>query len=890
MIRSGRLCWVVAMVLWATTAWGAASVRVMLLPFDIRARQDMAYLSGEIPETIQSQLSGEGADIIPAPAAITPVKVARLFNKADAIRGLAAGTNANYVVWGRLVFSEKNFEITAMLAETTGTGPPERFRTSGEGIEALSGAVRALAAKMAKRLFQQVRIAQIRIAGNQRIESDAIMARIKSKPGDIFSPNNLSADLKSIYAMGYFGDIRVESMDSPKGKIVTFEVKEKPTVKSISFTGNLVIKSKKLRENLDIRPGSILNIRDVEKNIERIEVAYKEKKYYNAKVTYKTRPEKNNEVALIFVIHEGKKVLIRKITFVGNHAYSSKRLKKLMKTSVKGFFSWITSSGEYNEAVLNQDLANLTTFYHNHGYVRARFAEPVVTQKGNKIFITLKVHEGERYRVGKVGVAGDLILPRKELLSHIKLNREKYFNQDAMRQDMQALTDLYSNYGYAYADATPDVHEDRKKRVVDVTYDLQKGHQVYFDKIIIAGNTKTRDKVIRRELDVQEQGLYSGARLKRSIRNLYRLNYFKDVKVDTIKGNEPDSMILKIHVKEKPTGSISFGGGYSSVENLFVTAAIAQENFLGLGDSLTLRAQLGGTDTQVLLNFTNPWLFDIPLSLGVNGYKWTREYDYYSRDSLGGGVTLGYPVFTDTRLWGGYSFDVGKITDLQNQAPVDIKELAGTFVTSAVSTGLTYDTRDRILNPTIGWNDNLSLEYAGIGGDIGFTKIIGEVGYYHPLFWGLVGHIHFKTGVVNQNSNMTLPDYEKFYLGGINSLRGFAWRDVHLWSEPVDDDNNPNTPPVRVAIGGGAMVLANLECIFPIAKSAGILGVVFFDTGNVFNNFSDIRLNDLRRTAGLGIRWNSPMGPIRVAYGFVLDPKPEDSGRGRFEFTMGTAF
>jgi outer membrane protein insertion porin family len=153
-----------------------------------------------------------------------------------------------------------------------------------------------------------------------------------------------------------------------------------------------------------------------------------------------------------------------------------------------------------------------------------------------------------------------------------------------------------------------------------------------------------------------------------------------------------------------------------------------------------------------------------------------------------------------------------------------------------------------------------------------------------------VGHIHFKTGVVNQNSNMTLPDYEKFYLGGINSLRGFAWRDVHLWSKPVDDDNNPKTPPVRVAIGGGAMVQANLECIFPVAKSAGILGVIFFDTGNVFNNFSDIRLNDLRRTAGLGIRWNSPMGPIRVAYGFVLDPKPEDSGRGRFEFTMGTAF
>jgi outer membrane protein insertion porin family len=349
-------------------------------------------------------------------------------------------------------------------------------------------------------------------------------------------------------------------------------------------------------------------------------------------------------------------------------------------------------------------------------------------------------------------------------------------------------------------------------------------------------------------------------------------------------------MILKINVKEKPTGALSFGGGYSSVENLFVTASISQQNFLGRGQSLTLRTQLGGTTSQLLLNFTEPWLFDIPLALTVNAYKWTRDYDNYSRDSLGGGFQLSYPIFTDTRVFGGYSFDVGKITDLHADAPVDIKELAGTFATSSVSTGITYDTRDRIINPSTGWDNGLSLEFAGLGGDIGYTKIIGELGYYHPLFWGMVGFVHFKTGAVYRMANMTLPDYEKFYLGGINSIRGFAWRDVHLWSDPVDDDDNPNTPPKPVAVGGGAMVQANLECVFPIAKSAGILGVIFFDTGNVFNNFSDISLSGLRRTAGFGIRWYSPMGPIRLEYGFVLDPKPEDSGSGRFEFTMGTAF
>jgi outer membrane protein insertion porin family len=352
-------------------------------------------------------------------------------------------------------------------------------------------------------------------------------------------------------------------------------------------------------------------------------------------------------------------------------------------------------------------------------------------------------------------------------------------------------------------------------------------------------------------------------------------------------------MSLKINVEEKPTGSFTFGGGYSSVENLFITASISQENFLGRGQSLTLKTQLGSTTTQAILGFTEPWLFDIPLSLGTNLYKWTRDYDEYERDSMGGSIMLGYPIFRDTRLFGGYSFDVGEITDVDPVlASQDIIDLTGKFITSAVTTGIAFDNRDRIINPSRGHNHRLTFEYAGLGGDIGFTKLTGELGYYHPLFWGLVGFAHLETGYINGTSGMTLPDYEKFYLGGMNSVRGFDWRDIHLSRQVLrDTDYDPSTPEqwVTVEVGGSAMLQGNVECIIPIARSAGVVGVIFYDTGNVYEGLSDIKLSDLRESTGLGIRWYSPMGPIRIEYGHVLDPRPGESN-GRWEFTMGTAF
>jgi outer membrane protein insertion porin family len=447
-----------------------------------------------------------------------------------------------------------------------------------------------------------------------------------------------------------------------------------------------------------------------------------------------------------------------------------------------------------------------------------------------------------------------------------------------VRNDVLALTDMYSDEGYAYAEINPIIDQDAQKLTVNITYNVDKGDPVYFEKILISGNTKTRDKVIRRQLNVYEQELYRGQQLKKGVRNLHRLDYFEDVKVDTVKGSAEDKMVLKVDVKEKPTGAFTVGGGYSSMEDVFVMASISQRNLFGRGQDLTLKAMLGGRSDRYTLSFTEPWLFDIPLSAGFDLYNWTVDWDTYEKQSQGAAVRFSYPVFEYTRAYTSYTYEINDITDVTDQAPRDIKYLIGENVTSKVMAAVAYDSRDRVFNPTEGSDHSLSVEYAGLGGDIAFVRTVAETGWYIPIYKSVVGFIHGKGGYVDEIPGGKLPDYERFYLGGINSLRGFDWRDVHV----LDEEGN--------ILGGDKFVQANVELIFPLFQTAGLMGVVFFDTGNVYATSQNVDLSNLRESAGFGIRWYSPLGPIRLENGYILDPRTGESDNGRWQFTMGAAF
>jgi outer membrane protein insertion porin family len=460
----------------------------------------------------------------------------------------------------------------------------------------------------------------------------------------------------------------------------------------------------------------------------------------------------------------------------------------------------------------------ITAFYHNNGYIESRVGEPKIEYQKNWIDITIKIDEGPRFKVGNVDITGDLILPREKLLENVKISGETYFNRKIVRNDLLGLTDLYSDEGYAYTDISPRIDKDLDKLIVNITYVVDKRKQVYFENIFISGNKKTRDKVIRRELKVFEQELYSGKGLKRGVRNLYRLDYFEDVKVNTPRGSSDDKMILKIDVTEKPTGMFSFGGGYSSVEHLFVMASISQRNLFGRGQVLQLKSEWGGKTNRYNLSFTEPWLFDIPLSAGFDLYDWETDYDTYDKDGQGGGVRFGYTVYDYTRAHLRFTYDVAEIKNLEQDengdftAPSSIVDLEGTNVTKSISTTLRYDSRDRMFNPTEGSDHRITLEYAGFGGDIAFTKYIAETGWFIPLLRDTVGFLHGKVGYVKENPGGILPDYERFYLGGINSIRGFEWHGIHAL-EKVGELGGGQF----IEIGGDKLVQFNVEYLIPLS-------------------------------------------------------------------------
>ncbi|MFZ5569709.1 MAG: outer membrane protein assembly factor BamA [Thermodesulfobacteriota bacterium] len=874
---------------------------VLLLPFDIQADTDPGYLRSEIDGIISTVLQQNSAVILRAGDSSGPPADLGQEERLALVRDLGRQAGAAYVVWGKGAFTGGQYDFQAEVLDMAGTGPAAVLSEKGTGPENLLASAQALARNIALTVFKQERIADLIISGNNRIEDDAIKKRINTKAGDLFLPQNLTNDMKRVYGMGYFEDIRIEYDNSPGGKIVVFHVVEKPTIRKIDFEGNEEYSAEELQENIDIRTGSVFNTFKIKQEVNKIKALYKDKNFHNAVVSYEVEELENNQSDLIITIEEGEEAKIQKISFEGNHAFTSEEIQNLkaneggvwdyppfewftesselgeMNTTEEGLFSFITDSGELNMEKLNQDTARIEAFYHNNGYIDARVAEPVIRYKGDAISIKFKIEEGILYRIGKVDLEGDLLRSKNLLLRRVKARTGSPVSRDALRKDVLSLTDIYANKGFFYADIYPRIDRNPEKRTADIAFVIKKGKPVYFEKILITGNTSTRDKVIRRELPIYEQELYNGERLKRGVRNLHRLDFFEDIKVDTLKGSADDKMILKIGVKDKATGAFSFGGGYSSLENLFVTASITERNLFGRSQMLRLNGEVGGRTTQIDMSFTEPWLFDIPLSASTSIYNVERDYDTYVKKSRGGGQGFGYPVFDYTRLSVAYGYEQNDYSELTTDASAYVIE--GEFIMSKVTTMLQYDSRDSALNPTEGSEHSLTVTYAGglFGGDYAFTQYIAETGWYYPLFWGTTGFLHGEGGYVRENGDGILTEEYRFALGGINSLRGFKWRDV----SPKDEYGIP--------YGGDKYVLFNVEYIFPLFKKAGLNGVLFVDVGNAFDDHERVDLGNLRKSAGGGFRWNSPLGPIRIEYGKILDPK-EGEGTGRWEFTMGTAF
>ena len=864
-----------------------SKAKVAVLPFRIHAPEPLDYLARGFQQTLTSNLVKKGLQLISPevvnkhPLAFFPdVGVRELIEMGKEMK-------TDWIVLGSLTQIGDKLSLDLKVADVTEEREPFFLFAVADSIDALPETAEQIAVSMNNEIAGAVQVDSVKVAGNQRIEAEAILAVVNTKRGDRLDYEQLDKDLRSVYGMGFFTDVRIETENGPKGKIVTLNVTEKPSIGKIVIKGNKKEKEENLLEQLGIKLYTILDPNEIRQSVNRLKEYYRLKGFYNVEIEDKIEPLANNQVVVRYEITENEKVYIRKIEFVGNKEFDDDDLKDVMGTAEKGLFSYFTKSGVLDRNRLEFDVSKLTSFYHNHGFIKAKAGEPKISYEKEKgISITIEIDEGLKYDVGKVAIEGELIKPAEELLKKTKIGKEKAFNREAVREDALTLRNLYTNEGYAYPEVKPRTNEDNETQLVDVTYVISKGPKVRFERINIVGNTSTRDKVIRRELKVIEGEYFSGRGIRRSTQNLHRLGFFEDVQIQTRKGSEEDLMILDVEVKERPTGSFSLGAGYSSEDKMFGVFEISQNNLFGRGQKIQASVKMGATSTRFDIRFTEPWFLDKPISAGVDLYMRTLEYNDYTRDSWGGALRFGFPLRIDEFTRGSvrYAYDDTDLSDVSKDAAFAIRDSRGRNVTSGMTFAVTRDSRDRPFLTSRGSHNSISFEYTGdvFSGDVYMNKYEATSSWYFPLFWNTVFLVRGTWGLVEKRSGGSLPVYQKFRIGGINTVRGFEFGDI----SPIDPESNDR-------IGGEKMMYYNVEYRFPLVKEQGVIGLVFFDAGNVLTKDEDWTFDGIRTSAGAGVRWYSPIGPIRLEYGFNLDPKsekPYKEASGSWEFSMGGTF
>ncbi len=856
---------------------------IVIIPFKVNTPPSYSYLSQDFHVLLKGALKAEGFNIYPEKSLLEILKSHPLSSmNPSSIRDILILTGGDYAIYGSFTEIGTGFSIDTTLISPYEGGIERSFSISKDNILYLMQAVKELAFKIKETIYQPLVIRKIEVRGNKILGKDVVLMRIQEQRGDIFELKKVDDDIRRLYKTGYFEQIAVDVQDTPKGKVVTFIVQEKPIIGTIEIRGAKHVKKKDILEAMTIKKGGLLNLKILAEDLDKIRELYKKKGYYNVRITYSLKKVAKGRAELILHIKEGKKLYIKKIIIKGVHQLKEKDVKKVLALSERGFFSWLTGSGILKQGYLERDVAAIEAYYANRGFIDVRVGEPKVEFKKDGIYITFNVVEGERYKVGKIYFKGDIIVPEKKLYKIIKLDdlaREgKYFNRSVLRKDTERLRKFYADYGYAFAEVSVDIERHLEQHTVDVTFNLYKRQLVFINRIIIEGNTKTRENVIRRSLSISEGDRFSSKKIDSSKEALTKLDYFDEVNIDTIPTSSPNRLDLKVHVKEKSTGFFSVGAGYSSIEKFFLTGQVTERNLFGRGYSLSFKGSFSSSATYFQASFWNPHLYDGPLGIGTDLYKSTRDYDDYSLDRNGGALNLAYSVGSYTRVYWNWSLEKYRVYDIDEYASDEIKDLKGNHWSDSMTISAVRDSTNRRFAPTKGTINSIFLEYSGgvLGGDDDFIKTGYEFAYHRPLWWRFVFNYHFNIKWLFQNGGGEVPDFEKFYLGGINTVRGYGYDDISCY----DSEGNE--------VGGYKEYYTNVEITFPIKEEIGLLGVLFFDAGNVWNK-GEMPDLDVYKSVGLGIRWNSPMGPLRLEYGYPLDKLKDNTG-GRFEFSVGTFF
>jgi outer membrane protein insertion porin family len=763
----------------------------------------------------------------------------------------------------------------------------------------------------------------IKVEGNRRVEVDAIKAALSTKVGQPLDPRRIDSDVKSVMKLGFFSDVVVEERGDPARPTIVFRVTEKPAVREARIVGNEELSADDLKDTIDVKPFSILDLSAVKKSAKKIQEKYVEKGYYLAEVNYRLEEQPDNRVDVVFQVDEHAKVEVKRITFIGNAHIPKDDLVAVMNTQEGGYLSFLTSSGTYREEAFQSDLQNIQFVYGDRGYVTVKVSKPSVSLSADKryLYITIRIEEGEQYRVGKIDFSGDLLHDKSELRRLVQVQPGEIFARSRVGKDLFAIADLYKDEGYANANVNPVTNLDPKTRIIDITYDVQPGRKVYFERIEIAGNVKTRDKVIRRELRIYEGELYSQTGINRSKQRITALGYFENVNIAIERGSADDKVVARVTVKERSTGTFQVGAGFSSYENFILTGQVSQNNFFGWGQTLSLQIQYSSIRQLGQVQFVEPYFFDTKWTFAFDLYAQESSYATFTRRAIGGSMTWGYELnglarwwpwaarLEDVRVFGTYTNEYVTVTPFGTDVPLANRFLSGT--TSSMRFSLQWDKRDNRLFPSSGFYQSVSAEIAPpflapeflFGTRVNlFTRYSLDSRWYHPLFWGVVARAKLGLGYIQAwDADHPVPISELYYLGGINSIRGYR-----LWSVApstrVAALDQPDTRTADLVTGGNKQLTLNLELEFPLLDKVGIRGVVFFDMGNAYNGalFDDPQHPDLFlglfKSVGFGFRWFSPLGPLRFEWGIPLDRRRDPLTKQYlddaldFQFTIGSSF
>lgn len=735
-------------------------------------------------------------------------------------------------------------------------------------------------------LAQAEVIEKMQVKGNQRLEAETIYSYLPFAVGDDVNTDAVNKAIKELYKTGFFNDVKIDL----KGSSVVIDVDERPAISSITFEGNDKVDTDVLKGEVQIKVRDIYVPTKVQSDVERIKMIYQRMGLLNAKVEAVTENKRRNRVEIIFKISEGDKNYIEDISFVGNKAFSSSDLREQMMSKTKRWYRFFSSTDTFDPDRLNYDKELLRRYYFQKGYIDFAIDDTQVSQNAEGNFIVkMTLNEGRRYRLGKVDIKSSLAgLDKEKLLKQMDLKRGRFYQASQIESAVQKLTDELGKDGYAFVDVEPELTRNEKTGVVDISFKVREGARVFINRINISGNSRTLDKVIRREFRVAEGDPFNTEKIKRSRQRIENLGYFDKVDLKTVPvPNAPDKTDLAVDVSEKSTGAFNIGIGWSTYDGIMFEVGIQERNFLGTGNIVGISASTSDSETQVDLSLTNPYFMDMPLLAGVDVYHIMHDYtddsSYKSRTS-GGALRFGWDYTERLSQTAKYTLQSDNVTQVDADASLYIKKQQGKRSTSMLGEVLSYDTRDSVINPTQGFVSSWGIDVAGLGGDTRFVRTNLSATKYFEIIDKWVLSLNASGGIIH-GLNQDVRINNAYYLGGAN-LRGFESGGVGARDKQTDD-----------SLGGNWRVTATAQLMFPLGlpEEFGLRGKIFADAGTLgkpddIDNWDDVWYSSkIRASVGVGLLWRSPMGPINIDFGFPVMKEPYDK-KEVFRLNFGSGF